>query len=173
MKETGLEYALMHFHKKQMVSYIREHPEYFSELIELAVQDKLPCSWRAAWMLWSCMDDNDMRVKGYISKIVKMLPRVKDNQLRELLMVLQRLELSEKIETKLLDFCTELWMKTNKVPSVRYNAFRLMVKVVRKHPALLKEVELLTQPQFMESLSDTVKRCVGRHVGELNKMPLA
>ena len=40
----------------------------FEEIIKLAIVDKQPYSWRAAWLLWSCMDKNDQRIHKYIKK---------------------------------------------------------------------------------------------------------
>jgi hypothetical protein len=36
-----------------LISYLSAHPEYFEEAITLAISDKQPYSWRAAWLLWS------------------------------------------------------------------------------------------------------------------------
>jgi len=60
-KETRLEYALTHSHKNEMISFTKEHPEYYEEAIELAITDTQPYSWRAAWVLWSCISKNDSR----------------------------------------------------------------------------------------------------------------
>ena len=167
MKELTIEKVLIHSHKNQMISYLKKRPADFYKTVELAVSDKQPYSWRTAWMPWSCMDENDNRIKKYINKIIKVLPKVKDNQLGELLIVLLQMKLNEQQETKLFDFCVDIWMNTSKVPSVRYTAFRLIVKIATKYPGLLKKVELLTQSNYMESLSDTIKKCVVRQVKEM------
>jgi len=51
-----------------MISYLKSHPDDFEEIIKLAIVDKQPYSWRAAWLLWSCMDKNDQRIHKYIKK---------------------------------------------------------------------------------------------------------
>jgi len=68
--ETELEYTLTHSYKEGMISYMKTHPEEFDELIKLAISHKPPYSWRAAWLLWSCMEKNDKRVQGNIKKII-------------------------------------------------------------------------------------------------------
>jgi len=167
--ETKLEHILTNSYKAEMISFLRSHPEYFEEAIRLAVSDKQPYSWRAAWLLWSCMDNNDPRVQKYIKKIIDTLPATNDGQQRELLMILQRMELTERYEGKLFDICLTIWEKTGKKPSVRYNAFKVILKIVKKHPDLSGEIMFLTESHYVDSLSNGVKRAIYRMLGELNK----
>jgi hypothetical protein len=53
--ETALEWTLTNSYKADMISYLAAHPEDFEEVVKLAIADKQPYSWRAAWLLWSCM----------------------------------------------------------------------------------------------------------------------
>ena len=158
--ETALEYILTNSHKSEMISYLKSHPENFEEAIRLAISDKPPYSWRAAWLLWSCMENNDKRIKGYIKKIINTLEKSNDNQKRELFIILQHLELNEKVEGRLFNICAEIWKKNNKKPSVRYNAFKLIVKIAKKHPDLFNEIAFLTQPHYMDSLSAGVQKSI-------------
>ena len=167
LMETKLEYILTNSYKAEMISYLKSHPEDFDEVIQLAIADKQPYSWRAAWLLWSCMDKNDARVVQYIEKIIDTLPSKYDNQLRELLVILQRMELSDVYEGKLFDICVNVWEKIGKQPSVRHNAFKLMIKIIKNHPELSKEMAFLTESQYMDSLSDAVKKSVFRMIAGL------
>ena len=67
--ETALENILTSSYKAEMISYINTHPNDFEEAIELAVSNKQPYSWRAAWLLWSCMEKNDPRIQVHLKKI--------------------------------------------------------------------------------------------------------
>ena len=145
-----------------MISYMKSHPEDFEEVIRLAISDKKPYSWRAAWLLWDCMEKNDLRLHQYIQKIIDILPARKDNHQRELLLILQRMELDGEYEGNLFDICIRIWEMIGKKPSVRYNAFRLMVKIATKHPDLLNEIHILTQDPYLENLSNGVKKSIIR-----------
>lgn len=158
--ETKLEYILTNSYKAEMISYMDTHPQDFEELINLAISDKQLYSWRAAWLLWSCMEKNDQRLHRHIDKIIEILPAKNDDQLRELLIILQQMELTGENEGKLFDTCVNIWEKIGKKPSVRYNAFKLIIKIVKKHPELIKEIELLTESQYMDSFSATVKKSI-------------
>jgi hypothetical protein len=139
---------------------MKSHPEDFEEAVKLAIGDKQPYSWRAAWLLWSCMDKNDQRIHKYVEKIIDTLPTKCDDQLRELLIILQRMEISDDYEGKLFDICVNIWEKIGKQPSIRYNAFKLIVKIVKNHPDLSKEIIFITDSHYMDSLSDTVKNSI-------------
>ena len=158
--ESELERVLTHSYKAGMITYLLTHPDGFEEAIKLAIIDKQPYSWRASWLLWSCMDQNDSRIRGYVNAIINTLPDRNDNQQRELLMILQRMEINEKLEGKLFNHCVSVWEKINKAPSVRVNAFKVIIKIARKHPDLLHEIDFLTQPQYLDSLSQAVQKCI-------------
>lgn len=158
--ETEFEHILTHSYKADLISYMKSHPEDFEEAVHLAISDKQPYSWRAAWLLWSCMEKNDQRIRRYIEKIIDTIPTKSDDQARELLIILQRMELSDDYEGKLFDICVNIWEQISKQPSVRYNAFKLMVKIMNNHPELSQEIILLTESHYIDSLSDTVKKYI-------------
>ena len=143
---------------------MKSHPEDFEEAIRLAMTDKQPYSWRAAWLLWSVMDKNDQRIKKHIGSIINFIPAKNDDQKRELFIILHQMELEEQYEGVLFDVCVDTWEKISKKPSVRYNAFKLMIKIAKKHPDLSKEVICLTQNQYMDTLSDTVKKSISKMI---------
>jgi hypothetical protein len=165
--ETALEWALTNSYKADLISYLASHPEDFEEVIKLAIADKQPYSWRAAWLLWSCMEENDQRVKGYLKKIIDTISTKNDDQQRELLIILQKMEISEELEGSLFNHCVTVWEKISKKPSLRNNAFKIIVKIAKKHPDLSQEIGFLIQDQYMESLSATVKKSISKMIKEI------
>lgn len=162
--ETPLEQLLMNSYKDEMISTMDSHPEYFEEAIELAISDKQPYSWRAAWLLWSCMEENDQRIQGYINKMINTLTTKNDGHQRELLKILLLMELNEEYEGFLFNVCVTIWEKINKEPSVRLTAFKVIVKIAKKHPDLSHEINYFTQNQYMDSLSPGVKRSISKMI---------
>jgi len=169
IKETKLEYALTNSYKDDLISYIKSHQIYFSELIKLSISDKQPYSWRAAWLLWSCMDNNDKRIRRYISKIIDILPDRQDNQQRELLMILQRMELHTKHEGQLFESCAKIWGNVNKNTSLRCNAFKIMIALSKKYPDLLNEIHSLTDTYYTDNVTDNVKKSIAKLMTTKNK----
>ena len=158
--ETKLEYALLHSHKNEMISFIKAHPEYFDEAIELAIQDKQPYSWRAAWVLWSCISKNDPRIQKYIPLIIESIDGKTDGHQRELIKILLEMDLNEEQEGYLFDLCVSLWEHLDKKPSVRFTAFKFINKTAGKHPDLANEIRLLAQEKYLRTLSPGVHRSI-------------
>ncbi len=109
--ETSLEHLLISSHKDEMIVYMVAHPEDFEEAIKLAISNKQPYSWRSAWLLWSCMEENDQRVQGYIKDIIDTLTTKNEDHQRELIKILQQMELSDEYEGFLFDVCVTIWKK--------------------------------------------------------------
>ena len=168
--ETAFAHILTNSYKAEMISSMQAHPEYFDEAISLAVSNKQPYAWRAAWLLWSCMAENDQRIQKQIGKIVSSIQAKNDSHQRELLKILLQMELSEKHEVFLLDSCIKIWEGTNKKPSVRFTAFKMMVKIAKKHPDLHNEVALLTEDQYMNSFSAAAKKSIRNRISETKRI---
>ena len=165
--ETALEHILISTYKASMISYMNAHPEHFEETIELAISNKQPYAWRAAWLLWSCMEDNDKRVRSYIKNIINTLKAKNDNHQRELLKILLQMELNKRHEGILFDHCMNIWEQIDKKPSVRFTAFKFIIKITQKHPDLSHEINLLLQDHYLDSLSPAVKKSISKMMKKL------
>ena len=151
-----------------MISYMNSNPQEFEEAINLALSDRQPYSWRAAWLLCSCLEKNDSRIINYVKEILNVILEKNDNIQREFLKILYFMDLEDEYEGILFNICITIWEMTYKQPSVRYNAFRIIVKSAKKHPELANEVKYLTQEQYLDSLSPGAQRSVIKMLNELN-----
>ena len=159
MKST-LESQLINFRKEEMVTFLKSHSEFFNTVIELAIKDERLLSWRAAWLLCNCMENNDTRIQKYINKIIKVLPEKEDGHQRELIKILLQMKLSETQEGNLFNVCMNLWEVIHKSPSVRITAFKFIYGMTEKYPELKSEIEFLTQDHFLETLSPGIKHSI-------------
>jgi hypothetical protein len=162
--KTTLEHILTSSYKAQMISYMNAHPGDFEQLIQLACADKQPYSWRAAFLLWSCMDDNDHRVQKHIKTILYILPTKNDNHQREILKILLRMEISEEDEGFLFDHCISVWKNIGNRPSIRHTAFKFIARTINIHPELYHEISFLIHNQYIETLSSAVKKSIFRMI---------
>jgi hypothetical protein len=163
--ETPFEHLLTSSYKADLIRHLREHPESFEEALSLALEERPPYSWRAAWLLWSCMERNDARVLPRYGKIVRLARTAGENHQRELFKILQLLEPEAKHESALLDICMTVWERPSAAPAVRVNAFRVMLQIAERHPELFRELELLTRQQYMDTFSPAVQKSVGNLMG--------
>lgn len=158
--ETALEHTLTSFYKDGMIRYLKNHPDDFEEAMRLAVSDKQPYSWRAAWLLWSCMEPNDARVKGHVAEMLDAIPSLKAGHQRELIKILSFMELDEEEEGRLFSLCMDIWEQVHKAPSVRGNALWVIINMAKKYPELVNEVRLLVQDQYLETLSPGIRHSI-------------
>ena len=166
--ESALEHKLLNSYKEEMISFMNVHPEYFEKAIELAVSEKQPYSWRAAYVLWSVIQENDKRIQKHIKKIVNAIKNKSNGHQRELLKILLMMDLDEKYESVIFDICMGIWEQINKAPSVRVNAFKFILKIAKKHPELAKEISFLTQDHYLDSLSPGARHSIKKLIKDLN-----
>ena len=72
----------------------------------------------------------------------------------------------KEYEGFLFNVCLTVWEKINKKPSVRLTAFKIIVKIAKRHPDLSHEIIFLTQNQYLDSLSPAVKRSISKMIKE-------
>ena len=129
----------------------------FALLLEAALSTDNKTAWRFTAKLFKEVTDNDKRLKSHVNKMISILPKVRDNHQRELLRVLNIMEINDKLEGSLFNSCIEIWKNTKKIPSVRICAFKLLKRISDKYPELNAEVALLASNQYTKSLSPGIK----------------
>ncbi len=164
-----LEQILTQCYKGEMVDFIYANPERIEQLIELALKDDSKLSWRASWLLWSCMEPNDFRVREYLGKILDVIPLKKDNHQRELLKILQNMEIDENHIGVLFDICLKIWVQLNKQPAVRYNAFKTMLRIAECYPIFINEIEFYSEERFIKVLTPGAKHSIYKMLSNFNK----
>ncbi len=167
--ETELEQILTSSYKAAMVSYLQTHPEVFPEAMQLALSNKQPYAWRAAWLLWSYLAPNDSRLKPYIPEIMDAIQQKNDGHQRELLKLLYMMDIGPEIEGALFDLCITIWEKVKSQPSARYYALKVILKISEKHPELASEVLLLVQDKHIDSLSHGIRHSIKLMTKHLHK----
>ena len=149
-----------------MIQYLSGHPKSFEEAVQLALADKQPYSWRAAWLLWSCIEENDSRIKAHTRSFIECMVGKSDGHQRELLKILYLMDIDEEFEGILFEHCISIWEKINKQPSVRFNAFKIIVKISRNYPELSREIRFLTQDHYMDTLSKGIRHSLMRMIDD-------
>ncbi len=166
---SQLKNILISSHKEGMIALLKSRPEYFNEALDLAISDDQPFAWRSAFLISSCMNDNDVRVKKYIKPILACLQTKSDGHQRDLLRILYRMKLGDKDEGTVFDICIKLWEQIGKAPSVRMIAFKFIIKIAKQYPELLNEISVLMQDHYLESLSPGIKCSARRMIDEISE----
>jgi hypothetical protein len=166
--ESSLENILMNSYKDEMISFMNSHLEHFEEAVILALGDKDKLCWRAAWLLWICIEKDDIRIKKHINKIIKVIPHKKDGHQRKLIKILSVMKLNEEQEGRLFNICMNLWEGLDKPPSIRWTAFKFILEMGKKYPELKEEISFLTQDHYLETLSPGIRHSISKAIPELN-----
>lgn len=157
---SELKHILLSRYKPGMITYLNANPRCFEEAMELALSHEKPFCWRAAWLIAGSVEKYRDQIQPYVEEIFDFLPDLEDGHQRELLKILIQLDLDEEHEGQLLDFAIETWEQVRKQPSVRHFAFKIMFDAIKKYPELTNEILMLTQPQYVNSLSPGIKNSV-------------
>lgn len=165
----SIEILLSKYFKPDAERVLKEHPELIMQILPICLTNEPPMCWRAAWVTRTVIEENDARVRPYIDKILDVLPEKEDGHQRELMKLLQRMKLSDDQESILYDLSVTIWESVRKKPSVRYTAFEHIIKMVYKYPELEHELDAITQPQYLNSLSPGVKAGVLKSHSKLKR----
>ncbi|MBL1214993.1 MAG: hypothetical protein HND52_16645 [Ignavibacteriae bacterium] len=157
MKESLNDILTRTLKKQVLVDYLTTYPNEFENAVTIAMGNDKPQSWRAAWLLFHCMKDNDSRIKKHLTKILKLLISFEDGHQREWLKIIERMKLTEDQTSRLFDACLTIWEEITKSPSVRSTAFRVLLNIAKKYPELKEEIDHLTQNHYTENLSPGIK----------------
>jgi len=151
-----------HLEKRQPKSVwmrlMREHPEYFDEAVMIAISDKHPEGWRAAWLVCHNMHRNDQRIQPLLSDMIRSLKGKESGHQRELLKIIFKMKLTEEHEGPLFDACLTIWEDLSKQSSVRIVAFKQLANIARDHAELKSELKHFTADHYLASLSPGIKR---------------
>lgn len=169
MNSSELRTILMSRDKPGMVTYLDNTPQEFETAMRLALSQEQPISWRAAWMIGGSVKKYRSKIQPFVQDILDVLPALEDGHQREFLKILDQLELTEEHEGRLLDYSIGLWEQLKKQPSVRHTAFKIMFKAAKKYPELMNEILMLSQAQYVNTLSPGVKAGVLKMKNELEK----
>ena len=118
------------------------------------------------------MIKNDKRIKPYSKKIIEAIKGKKDGHQRELLNILEKMDVNKENEGFLFDICITIWEDTHKISSVRIVAFRMIYNLVKKYPELINEIELIAQDFYAKDLSPGIKNSFFIMKKELQKLTL-
>ena len=155
--------------KNELVSFLKKHPELFEETIRISLKDKQPQSWRAAWLIGHYMNVNDALLRSHIDAMLSCIKDKEDGHQRELLKIINKMDLNEDQESRLFNVCLSIWEEVHKSPSVRGTAFQTLLNIVKKYPELKGEIEHLTQSHYIGSLSPGIKHSLYKIIGGENE----
>lgn len=155
--------------KEYLIAWMEVHPGSFEEAVQLSMSGDNLIGWRAAWVVFHRMKANDARLRAFVGDFVRILPERESGHQRELLKILLKMKLDEDQEGRLFDVCMAIWERISKSPSVRSTALQYIVRVLKKYPEFIAEVQFITEERYLEGLSPGIRCGVERMIAGLGK----
>lgn len=154
-EKEALEVMLTEGWTKQevLIPYLQTHPHLLATCVEWATEATAPRGWRAAWVLFHYTKNQKQLLKPHIQDLLDAIPNKKNGQQRELLKLLEFMELDDLQEGQFFDHCMTIWEKINNSSSLRITAFRLLLQIAARYPELKEELVLFTGEDYSSTLS--------------------
>jgi hypothetical protein len=155
-----------HFDYRIALKYIENDNTALNEMIKLSLaNDKI--SWRAAWIIFHFTESNNYDfLQNYTSHFLELIPKIKkDGYLREVIKIINKLDLSEEQESEFFDFCLNVLWNNKMQSSVRSVAFQTMLKTANKYPELKTEIITIFE-QIKENLTPGIKNSMSKMINK-------
>ncbi len=85
-------------------TYIGRQKDAFNFLVTLMQKEEQPASWRAAWIVNHLSEKNDKRLQKPLHNIIKSIKGKEDGHQRELIKIVRKMQLNEKMRASFLIF---------------------------------------------------------------------
>ncbi|PID92410.1 MAG: hypothetical protein CSA96_03450 [Bacteroidetes bacterium] len=154
--------------KNDLTKRILEEPACRQSLLRLALRDKDPLAWRAAW-IFDAADEQEAFARGFIPEIVQALPGLKSSgSMRCLLRMLSRYEIPEDEQGILLDICFSSLVSEAAPIAVKAHAMQIIYQHSLLYPELGRELKTILEDQ-MENNTAGYKSRARRILKQLKK----
>ncbi len=164
---TPYEKVLQDCCKEAMIQYLESNPQDFDEAFELAIGNDQSLGWRSAWLLGNALAKNDNRIQKYLKRTIAAIPGKNGGHQRELLKIVDLIDLDEEDQGNLFEVCNNLWLNFSARPSVRHRALLTMCKIAKNYPELKNEIKIITTAEYLVPLSPGIKNAAIKLISDL------
>ena len=134
--------------RELLISEIVKSDSHFLSLLQLALHEKDPLSWRACWILDGADEKKPGLARKYIPKIVQKLPSLESKgALRSLLRLLTRHKIPENEQGLLIDLCFQYLSSELYPVAVKAHAMQIIYHHVLLYPELKNELIAVIKDQ--------------------------
>ncbi len=156
--------ALLAEHSKpqtmKIVEFIGADEKRFAELIQIFFAGEYRLTQRAAWPLNYCAEQHPELIQPYLPKLLNCLNRddVHDAVKRNIVRLLQFVEIPKKFHAKTYSLCVDLVDDPNEPVAVRVFAMTVAARIAKSEPALMSELHLIVRQHLPHATAAFHKR---------------
>lgn len=147
---------------------IRNNQTIIDELVNYSVTNNKD-AWVCAWILSKYSQKYNNSLSKYLSFYVENLNKIqKDGQLRQILIILQNIEIPDINIINIFDICILIFQNNKMQSSLRCNAFYLLLKICKKYNELFSEVNIIFE-LCKNDLSKGIRQSLVKEIERYNK----
>lgn len=131
--------TVKYFDVKTTTNYLLANRQLIGSFVAISLENE-PFSWRASWVLCKYAERKATDIQPYAQMLIDNLPNIaKPGHRRETLKILSHLQLDERQNCDVMDFCFDS-IKDNKLQaSVRSAAYDMLMKIGEQYPEIRSE----------------------------------
>ena len=123
------------------INEIGKNPECFKLLIEIALHNNDPKSWRAAYMVDKIHDDSPDLLLPFLEELILKLQTEKNSsKKRHFLKLISMNKIPQNHFSFLVDYCLNALSSAKEPPAVRVHAMQILFNISDKEPGLKPEI---------------------------------
>lgn len=132
-----------------VMNEIITEPANYRNLVEVALYNNHPKSWRAAWLMDKINDKAPELIVDYIPEIIEKLKTETGNgKKRHLLKLISLNEMPGEFLGFLTDFCITVFISPKEPIAVRVHAMQILGNIAMKEPDLKPEIILILEHEM-------------------------
>lgn len=124
-----------------IVSEILVHPKHYTVVMEVALYNTHPNSWRAAYLLEKINNHNSDLILPYLDKMIEQLKLENHSgKKRHFLKLISRNKIPESQQEFLLDYGLKTFTSAKEAIAVRVHAMQILFNISEAEPGLKPEI---------------------------------
>jgi hypothetical protein len=141
-----------------LVNEIAQTPEYYEILMEIALYDPSPKSWRAAYLVDKINDNFPELLYFFLNKMIEQVQIEKsESKRRHFLKLISMNDLLRDQQGFMLEFCIKIFTSVKEPVAVRVHAMQILYNISEKEPELKPEILLVIENEIENHSSAGIK----------------
>jgi len=134
----------------KVIKWVGNDKTRFAELMRLFFIGEYRLTQRSAWPMSYCVIAHPELIKPYYPKLIKLLktPGVHDAVSRNIVRMLQEVEIPEKYQGEIMTICFDFISNPNTPVAVKAFSLTILEHLAKTYPEIIPELKLIIQERW-------------------------
>lgn len=135
---------------EKIVKYVGANKDRFAELMKLFLKGEYRVTQRAAWPMSYCVGNHPELITPYFKQIVPLLekPGVHDAVKRNIVRLLQYVEIPEKYHGQVMNTCFDLIADVETAVAIKAFSLTILDNLAKIYPEIRAELKLIIEERW-------------------------